>query len=118
LASREEAVEGLLTAPELVRVVHGREADPGDAGLVRAAEALRAVLEEIYGERLTFQGERDREPSGTPLVRGTAEAEVVKGLLAGVVAGTVRSGEVTGASKAGTVESTGVSAGVVLDELG
>jgi hypothetical protein len=118
LQAREDTLDKILASPALVRVLHGKDADPSDEEQVKAAEALRALLEEIYGERLTLVGETGREPSGTPLVRGEAEAETVKGLLEGVSAGTVRSGAIEGKAKAGIVETGGVVRGVRVDDVG
>ncbi len=62
--------------------------DPGR--LERAASELRALLEEIYGRRLTFAGE-DRTPTGTRLdVR--QEFESVSGVLRGVDADEIGQG--------------------------
>lgn len=52
--------------------------DPGDAALLRLLGRLRGTLEDVYGQRLTFQGEENRQPSG-PFVRqkiGTVRGEV------------------------------------------
>jgi hypothetical protein len=38
-----------------------------DAGLLEAADALRGLLEAVYGQRITFAGEPGRPPTGTPL---------------------------------------------------
>lgn len=119
LEQHEEALDEILVLPALVRIAHGRDADPADPAQVEAAEALRALLENIYRTRITLVGETGREPSGAPLVRGEAEAEVVAGLLAGVVATTIRirSGTVEGQAKATEVKAGGTVAGVKADEI-
>jgi hypothetical protein len=69
--------------------------DASDSKLVAIADALRQQLETVYGQRITFKGEQ-REPSGAPLVVGTAEVKRVSGLAAGVIAVAVTEGEVRG----------------------
>lgn len=39
--------------------------DVGNPELLRVLGRLRGRLEELYGQRLTFQGEEDRQPSGS-----------------------------------------------------
>lgn len=39
--------------------------DPGDVELRGEVDRLRRLLESIYGQRLTFVGEPDRDPTGT-----------------------------------------------------
>jgi hypothetical protein len=38
-----------------------------DAKLLKVADALRGLLEGVYGQRITFAGEPGRPPTGTPL---------------------------------------------------
>lgn len=119
LARRETALAALLRRPELIGVVNlGDAADPSDAAQVKAAAALRAVLEEVYGERLTLAGERDRAGAGQPVVRGDATAEQVYGLLAGVIAKNVLGGDIHGTAKATVVGPGGIEAGVHIENLG
>jgi hypothetical protein len=91
--------------------------DASDNRLVSVVDALRQQLETVYGQRITFRGEQ-REPSGTPLVVGTAELKRIAGLAAGVIGGTVTEGEVRGKVTAEEVVSGGVAAGVKLDKIG
>ena len=91
--------------------------DVQNSNLVDIADILRQQLETIYGQRLTFTGE-PRQPSGTPLVIGTAEVKSVAGLAAGVIAGTITVGEIRGSIKAERVESGGTAAAVKVDKIG
>lgn len=91
--------------------------DVQNNNLIAIADALRQQLETIYGQRLTFKGEQ-RQPSGTPLVIGTAEVKSVAGLAAGVIAGAITVGEIRGSLKADMVESGGIAAGVKVDKVG
>jgi hypothetical protein len=90
------------------------EPSADDRELVEAADALRRVLEVVYGQRITLKGE-DRQPSG-PAVIGRADVDKVIGDVAGVRARLVRSGRVEGELKAGEV--TGRGAGVDVDTIG
>lgn len=110
---REQALEELLLTGTLVRIGNlGQEADPQDQAQVEAAEALRAVMEEIYGVTITLIGEEGRPPSGSPVVRGEAEAKIVDGLLAGVRVRNVKDGLVVGTAKAHHVQEKGSTIGV------
>jgi hypothetical protein len=90
-----------------------QDVDPADTETLEAADALRRLLEVIYGQRITFKGE-ERPPSG-PLVIGRAEVEKVIGDVAGVRARVVR-GRVEGEIKAREV--TGRASGVEADTIG
>ena len=90
------------------------EPSPDDRELAEAADALRRVLEVVYGQRITFKGEH-REPSG-PVVIGRADVDKVIGDVAGVRARLVRGGHVEGELKAGEV--TGTGSGVDVDTIG
>lgn len=90
------------------------EPKPDDRELAETADALRCVLEVVYGQRITFEGE-DREPSG-PAVIGRADVDRVVGDVAGVRARLVRSGRIKGAVTAHEV--TGKAAGVEIDTVG
>jgi hypothetical protein len=91
--------------------------DPSNSALISTTDALRQQLEGIYGQRITFKGERERPPSGTPLVVGEAEVRRLTGLAGGVIAGTVTEGEVRGKIKVEQVESAGVGGGVIVDSV-
>jgi len=49
------------------------EVDPADRRLVETAEALRGLLEALYGQRITFVGEQGRPSSGSLLEAGARE---------------------------------------------
>jgi hypothetical protein len=64
----------------------------GDAELLKVADALRGLLEGVYGRRITFVGEPSRSPTGTPLdaaesagVRQQAGAIIASGERAAAV---------------------------------
>jgi hypothetical protein len=119
-AERLQSLEPQLRELRSALADYAQEIEPVDVNnnnLVAIADTLRQQLETIYGQRLTFKGEQ-REPSGTPLVIGTAEVKRVAGLAAGVIAGTITAGEVRGSLKAEQVDSGGVAAGVKIDKIG
>ncbi len=94
-----------------------RAVDPGNEPLIKTAEGLRRGLESVFQQRITFQGE-NRPPSG-PMVRGQAEADVVAGELAGVIAETIEGGAIVeGTARAKRVESGGRVAGVDAGRIG
>ena len=74
-----------------------------DAELVKAADALRGLLEGVYGKRITFAGEPGRAPTGTPLdvaelagVRQQAGAIIASGeraAAAGISTGVIATGD-------------------------
>jgi hypothetical protein len=92
------------------------DSEPGDEELASAVDGLRQALEVVYGQRITFKGER-REPSG-PAVFGRAEVERVEGDVAGVRARLIRSGRVTGEAHAKDVPAGGKLSGVDVDTVG
>ncbi|MER5348082.1 hypothetical protein [Streptomyces mirabilis] len=109
------AFDTLLTSPGLVRLTLGHAVAPDNEEQMRAAVALRALLETVSGRRITFVGESGRDTSGTTVVRGEAEAnEVGEGALqAGVDADEIESGaDVTGRSKTGKLEKDAKNYGV------
>jgi len=78
--------------------------DPSDRQLLIETAALREALEEIVGQRITFRGET-REPSGTPVVRGSADIGAIRGATLTVVeTGDVASGRIEGDLKAKVIE--------------
>jgi hypothetical protein len=91
-------------------------ARPGDQHVASQVDALRRLLEAVYGQRLTFRGE-DRLQSG-PLVTGKINVEQVAGDAAAVRATNVASGEVRGVAQAGRVEEGGRLTGVEVDDVG
>lgn len=92
------------------------EPDAADNVLREQADAVRRALEVIYGQRITFAGER-REPSGA-VIDGRAVADQVFGDLAAVRAKTIRSGEVRGDFRAKTVMPGARGTGVDVDTVG
>lgn len=101
----------------LTEYIDGIEvARPGDQHVAVQMDALRRLLEAVYGQRLTFRGE-DRPPSG-PLVTGEIDVEQVAGDAAAVRATKVVSGEVRGVAKAARVEKGGRLTGVEVDGVG
>jgi hypothetical protein len=91
------------------------EIDSGDAILLTRVDALRKALEAVTDQRLTFQGEK--RPEG-PVVRGQVNVEEVLGYVAGVAAGTITAGTVTGEVTAKTVHEKGSAFGVRTDQIG
>ncbi|HEY1573888.1 MAG TPA: hypothetical protein VGG05_21270 [Pseudonocardiaceae bacterium] len=119
LAHRATALAELLTQPALIGVLSlGDPADPSNDEQVKALAALRAVLEEIYGERLTLVGEPDRPKAGELVVRGRATAEQVYGVLAGVIARNVLGADIYGTADTKFAGPDSRVAGVVLDNSG
>jgi hypothetical protein len=90
----EERDEELITLTErLGSYVHGiRPVDPANTELIAQAEALRALLELAYRQRITFRGE-EREPAGSQ-VDVVATAKRVDGLLVAARIDSVRGGRV------------------------
>jgi hypothetical protein len=90
---------------ELAKYNYG-EVAPGPE-VAKKVDELRRALEAVYGQRITFKGETDRESSGTTL-SGEARATLVKGLVAGVDVGSVSGGaHVEGKAEGETVEGSG-----------
>ncbi|WP_189715918.1 hypothetical protein [Streptomyces phaeofaciens] len=113
-----DTFDQLLSTESLVLLQSGHTVDPADEDQMLAAARLRALLENVTGRRITFVGEPDRPPSGTPFVRGEAEADIVRGEQAGVRADEIGDGaRVTGRSTAKEVGpgagSYGVRAGKI-----
>ena len=117
-----EAVERLHTDIQELGAVLAKyasgfdEPDPDDTELFAAADGLRRALEAIYGQRITFKGEK-RESSG-PTVIGRADVETVAGDAAAIRARLVKSGRLEGTATAKRVETGGKLTGVEIDSLG
>ncbi|UED83199.1 hypothetical protein [Streptomyces profundus] len=100
LETLRDVLEGYRHTPERISVE--------DERLLRMLGRARGTLEEIYGQRLTFVGEEDRQPSGTSVrqkigtLRGRATA-----IDADVVAGAVETSQ-----DAVTVEEGGELTGI------
>lgn len=93
----------------------GREVRPGDPGVVETVEALRGVLQLIYGQTITFAGEAG-PPSGTR-IDASVEAKSVSGYLAGVRARGLIGGdtEIRSRMSVDRVEAEGTAVAVDLD---
>ncbi len=91
--------------------------EPGDTGLLEKADAVRQMLEVVYGQRITFRGER--RPASGPLVEGEVEVATVAGRVAAV-----RAKQVTGPStirgvvRVDDVTDSGEVVGVDIDRIG
>jgi hypothetical protein len=74
-----------------------------DAGLRADLSRLRALLERVYGQHITFQGE-DRAPTGTRVVQrmGTVAGQVI-GIDGGTVSGANVNQHIDDVQKDGTV---------------
>jgi hypothetical protein len=95
-AADELAEELKLLRAQLGEYAQGtEEADPSDASVVRATEALRDAIESIIGQRITFKGEQ-REPSGRAVVTGTVRAREIRARASGVDADSIGEAEVRG----------------------
>jgi hypothetical protein len=91
--------------------------DPGDPGLVARAEALRGLLELVYGQHITFRGE-SREPTGAR-IDATAVAKRVDGVLVNVRVKHVSDGAaITSTVHVDDVGAGGQVTGVEVDGLG
>lgn len=88
----------------------------GDQHVASQVDALRRLLEVVYGQQLTFRGE-DR-PSSWPLVTGVINVEQVAGDAAAVRATKVASGEIRGFAQAGRVEEGAKLTGVKVNSVG
>lgn len=86
--------------------------DPDDEHLVARIDALRQVLEVIYGTPVTLAGEQ-RDPS-TPIIRGRVDADEVAGYVAAVRADRVV-GVIEGHTTVRRVEQGGTVIGVHID---
>ena len=89
---------------------------PEDHLPAEQADALRRLLEAVYGQRITFRGEH--RPSSGPLVTGEIDVKQVVGDAAAVRAKVISSGEVHGTAKAERVEAGGKLTGVEADQIG
>lgn len=93
------------------------EVDPANPDLLKTADALRQALEAIYGQRITFRGEK-RSVSG-PMVKGTIDVRVVAGSAAAIRARAVTgSSSLRGEVHADEVKAGGEIRGVDIDEVG
>jgi hypothetical protein len=91
-----------------------RDVDPNDPLLWEQVDALRRMLEAVYGQRITFKGEQ-REPSG-PLVQARISVDRVLGDAAALRARVMRRGRVDAEAEA--KEVSGRLSAAEFDELG
>lgn len=89
---------------------------PGDQAVFDRVDALRLLLEVVYGQRITFKGER-RGPSG-PLVTGQIDIDQVAGDAAAIRVKSMSSGRATGSATANRVERGGKLTAVEIDRIG
>jgi len=86
--------------------------------LVATVTELRGLLESALGQRLTFVGEPDREPSGTPVVRGRVHADqTVDATVIGLEADSVSGGVVEGIAEVGIAHGGSIT-GAKLGSIG
>jgi hypothetical protein len=85
-----------------------------DEELLLRTDALRTLLEAVYGQRITFRGEQ-REAAG-PLIHGSVDVAQVAGYAAAVRARSLKlgSGTVRGEARANKVEKGAEIVGVEL----
>ena len=89
--------------------------DTKDEDLLKRIDALRKMLEAVYQQRITFEGEQ-RSSSG-PLVEGRIDVEEVAGYVAAIRAKRISRGKVTAEVEAERVEEGGQVIGVEVDEI-
>jgi hypothetical protein len=88
-----------------------------DRDLLESADAVRGLLEAVYGQRITFRGER-RASSG-PVVEGEIDVDVVAGYAAAVRARAITGGATVRASvRANEVAEGAEVVGVDVDRIG
>jgi hypothetical protein len=102
---------------DLADYVDGTETvDAANLRLVETIDALRRVMEIVYGQRITLKGEQ-RSPSG-PIVASQIEVDEVAGYAAAVRAEHITSGRVNAHAKARRVEPGGEFSGVDAKTIG
>ena len=112
------AAELLRLCSALSNYVNGAlPVDAADLELTQAVSELRDVLEDIFGQHLTFVGE-DRPVTGEPAIRSRVRANTVRGVLNGVDVRRVARGSVDSGLDVGDVEAGAEVNGVRIDELG
>jgi hypothetical protein len=84
--------------------------DDSDPETIRKVYALRAALEAITGQDITFKGEQ-REAAEVPVVRGRLTAKVIRGIASGVDTDTLE-GLIHGELETETVEKEANAAAV------
>jgi hypothetical protein len=112
VAQNEERLEEL--AGGLSLYADGRKPiELSDERLLKKVDELRTLLEDVFGQRITFAGEA-RPESGSPVVRGSVCVDMVKGEAGGVKADTL-GGTIEGTAKAREVTETGSLFGAVIE---
>lgn len=96
---------------DLTEYVEGiREIRPDDLELWKQFDHLRRMLEVVYGQRITLQGEP--RPASGPIVVGQVDVDELAGEAIGVDADLVEGGELQGTVTAEKVEKGGRAVGV------
>jgi hypothetical protein len=117
-----EAVERLETQLRGVRhdlsdYIEGIErVDMSNENLLRRIDALRQLLEAIYQQRLTFQGEH--RPASGPVVKGSINVGTVAGYAVAVRAKDIKSGEVIAEAESERVEPGGQLTALDVETIG
>jgi hypothetical protein len=93
------------------------EVDPEDHALLRTADDLRGLLEDLLGQRLTLAGEK-RPASGTPIVHSMLRLGTVEGEATGVKVDTAKGGLIDSDASAQEVKKGGRLTGVRIGTLG
>ena len=92
-------------------------ADPNDDVLLEQVDALRRILEAVYGQRITFRGEH--RPASGPMVEGAIEVGAVAGYAAAVrIKAVSGSASVRGEARAEEVRPAGEIIGVDIGQIG
>jgi len=90
------------------------EPEPSTAA---AVDELRRALEAVYGQRITFKGEHERDATGT-IVAGALRIETIAGLAIAADVGEVKGpARIQGSVESDTVESGGTVIGVRVQRL-
>ncbi|WP_123970114.1 hypothetical protein [Streptomyces sp. TLI_185] len=117
--SRAEAQTDAIRAlrRELADYADGiAEVDPADNHLLEVVDALRRLLETVYGQRITFRGEL-RETTGT-VIDVHVSAASVDGYVAAVRAKRMGNADVKAELKVGDIGSGGQAVGLDVDDIG
>lgn len=102
---------------DLARYESGRkEVTLDNRPLLEEVDALRQMLEAIYRQRLTFQGEQ--RPASGPVVETEVKVETVAGYVAGVRARAIQSGFVRSRVEVKHIGEGGEVVGVDADTIG
>jgi hypothetical protein len=88
----------------------------GDDNLLASVALLRGILEQVYGQRITFQGER-RDPSGPSIVSRLDVTEAA-GEVTNVRVDALNEGTISAETRAGTVPMGGSLTGTDIGMVG